>query len=234
MKTEKNDLPEGEEVIELFPEEKREKKTASKRKKAKSLRSVKKKAVKKEHRPKQTQSWKLKKTLSRQVDVNLIEEKDLRHIYAAYRLGSLSDLGSKFSTVDLSPKDFKRVFIDHVLSEYSYLNGNDTISLAWSIKANFKNRFRPVANAYGVFHPLSHTVIVVGIIWFPWATVRNKVEGIVKFFNETRKDIKMIWYTRPEHKALYEVVMKHGIVRRVGTSHSIFADVPATIYETIS
>lgn len=237
------DVQEQEDIVELFPSEKpttpeesrqaAKKKVTKKSKKSKSRKAEKPKSKEKKKNLERKQSWSLRKTLRRKPHMRSIKEDDLKYIWSAYQQGALTDLGAAFENTGLKPAEFNKVFIDHVHAQYSFVVGDDAISLAWSILANCKKKFIPVASVYGVFHPLSHVIIVAGISWYPWATARNKVEGTIKFFNKIRKDIKMIGYARPEQKALYEVAMKHGIMRRVGTSHTIFADVPATIYETI-
>ena len=75
--------------------------------------------------------------------------------------------------------------------------------------------------------------LVVGdIVWFPWSSPRQRIESAVNFFNEARKEIAFMEYARKQDKRFFEMIAKHGIMRRVGTSHNIYPDGPATVFET--
>lgn len=167
--------------------------------------------------PAKKQSWRLKKTLSRKITFRPIEDADIKFVFAAYRQGGLAEI---FDERGLEPKEFKARF------EAAILTGFDA---AWVVETD-----KPIGLILGVWHPASEGALmtVAGVSWFPWATARNVIEGTVGFFNEARKEVQMIGYVRPEHKRLYEVVLKHGIMRRIGTSHSIYTDAPATVFET--
>lgn len=170
--------------------------------------------------PVRKQNWRLKKTLSRNIDIRPIEEEDIKFIWAAYKQGGLCDIVKE---EDLNANEFKLLFEETVVYQY---HG------AWTIFADTKQGFIPIGIVLGAWHPLTeHLMVIGGIAWFPWASPRNIIEGTIFFFNKMRQEIQLMWYVRPEHKRLYEIGMKHGIMRRIGTSHTVF-DVPATIFET--
>lgn len=171
-------------------------------------------------RPAKKQKWRLSKTLARNVDFRPIEDEDIRFAYAAYKTGALEEM---FEETDLDAAQFKQVFEDVVVNGFH---------AAWTVFADNKAGYSPIGLVFGRWHPSTEGVMVVsGIAWFPWASERNIIEGTVKFFNEVRKEMQMVGYARPEQKRLYEICLKHGIMRRIGTSHIMF-DTPATVFET--
>lgn len=164
------------------------------------------------------QNWRLKKTLARQIEIRTISPDDMRFAWAAYRKGSLASMSEAFKNPALSQEQFDREFVD-ALSRYTE---------GWIIVANQ----RPIGMVFGVQAPLSLHMIVGWVVWFPWATKRNVLEGTVAFFDTVRRQFPMMGYANGEHKRLYEVVCMHGIMRRVGTSQIIFPGQSAAVYET--
>ena len=73
-------------------------------------------------------------------------------------------------------------------------------------------------------------MIIGEIIWLPWSSARNRVEGAVKFFDELRKEAAAMMYT--QDKRFFEILARHGIMRRVGTTHNVYADGATAIFET--
>ena len=55
--------------------------------------------------------------------------------------------------------------------------------------------------------------------WFPWASVRNRLEGCLKFLNQERKDRLGIIYMKalPENISFLNHLARYGVLRRVGT-----------------
>jgi hypothetical protein len=73
-------------------------------------------------------------------------------------------------------------------------------------------------------------MILEKLIWLPWSSARNRVESAVNFFNIIRNQIPMMTFVREPEKKFVEMLMKHGIMRRIGTSHTVVND--AGVYET--
>ena len=130
----------------------------------------------------------------------------------------------------LTADQFKDAFEGVVLSRY---HG------AWTMFAETIRGFIPVGMVFAFYshteHHLSPFMIVGDIVWMPWATPRNKIESAVNFFNIIRGDIPMVDYAYGEtNKRFFEAVMRHGIVRRVGTTYNIVRGEPVAIFETIA
>jgi hypothetical protein len=71
--------------------------------------------------------------------------------------------------------------------------------------------------------------IILGDVWFPWASKRNVVEGATEFFNRIRKSLVFFALANERDKPLYEAICAHGIMKRVGTSHQ--SGKPVAVYE---
>lgn len=163
-------------------------------------------------------TWRLSRTLKRASDVSPIEEEHIKYLWAAYKKGALSDI---FDGTDLNARDFKNSLEDIVLSNFD---------AAWIISCNEDDL--PCGLVLGNWHPLKDDVMFISMIaWFPWATKRNIVEGTIRFLDDVRKELSLIGYASMEHKNLYDVAARHGVVRRVGTTHN-FKEEPVAIYET--
>lgn len=160
-------------------------------------------------------NWRLRKTLARRIETRPIEDADVRYAWASYKLGKFPIIAD-----GLGAAEFKPTFERMVLSDYP---------ATWVVSAETAKGFMPVGIVFASFAPLNAYLIIMGISWFPWASDRNKLEGVVAFFNMLRKQFSWIGYAKPEHKRVYEVCCMHGIMRRVGTVH--FDDGPMAVFE---
>lgn len=152
-------------------------------------------------------SWRLSKTLARQIDVRPIEQDDVKYAWAAYKHGDLATMGF---AENLDSRTFKDAFEAYVLSN---------ADAAWTVIGKTRNGFIPIGFVLGGWAPQQAYMIVIGIVWFSWASKRNIIEGTVAFFDRVRKQMGVMGFAAPEHKRLYEVCCMHSIMRRVGTSH---------------
>ena len=71
--------------------------------------------------------------------------------------------------------------------------------------------------------------------WLPWASDRNKLEGMVAFLSKVRKDHKAVIDAHESEKSFMEHMCRYGIARRIGTKFDHFGrGVTAAAYETRS
>lgn len=160
--------------------------------------------------------WRLSRTLKRHVEARPIEQSDVKYAYAGYKTGVLATMAF---APGLDPSSFKSAFENYVLTK---------AHAAWTISADSKNGFIPIGFAFGGWAPGEAFMVIIGIVWFPWASKRNVLEGTVAFFNSV-KSIKWMGFASHEHKRPYEVCCMHGIMRRIGTSN--MGDQPTAVYE---
>lgn len=162
--------------------------------------------------------WRLSRTLKRATDYRPIEDEDIKYLWAAYRQGAFD-----FENRDMGAAEFKSAFEHAVLSN---------CSAVWVLYGKTRKAFIPVGVVFAT-HTHLPFFVVSGAVWLPWASKRNIVECMVAFLNRIRRDHQLQFYATPEHRKLYEVCCKHGIVRRVGTSYEAIPGHAASVYETI-
>lgn len=136
-------------------------------------------------------------------------------------------MGDVFADASLDPDEFNEAFSAELENNYYG---------AWTLFAETKRGFLPIGMVF-VFpsHPnpeMAPFAIIGDMIWFPWASTRNKIESTVRWINDTRKEVPLVEYASLEHKGFFEVMAKHGIMRRVGTSHNVYPGQPTSVFET--
>ncbi len=165
-----------------------------------------------------SQVWQVTRTLKRKPSFRVIEVGDLRYLWAAYKKGALIGLGVPgYLTAD----EFN-AFVDKKVRENCHF--------AWALLMGGK----PVGFVFGAWSPAVKNVLeIVLVVWMPWASKRNIIESAVNFIREIRKEYRCMGYALPEHRGLYEVAAKHGLVRRIGTSYNAIPGRPTALFESI-
>lgn len=173
-------------------------------------------------------SLRLKKTLARKVDFRPIEDEDIRYAWVAYKKGCLAPMSAPFDQDGLTPEEFKQAFVDTVKTRY---HG------AWTLFAESPKGYGQVGFIFA-FHShsdpmLSPFMIVGDIVWCPWATARNNMEAAVYFFNRVRNEIPMVDYAHGDkNKKFMEMIARHGVMRRIGTTHNVVKGAAVAVFET--
>lgn len=173
-------------------------------------------------------SWRLKKTLSRRIEFRPIENDDVKYAWAAYKKGNLAPMAGPFAEGGLTAEEFKAAFEVAILTRYH---------AAWTLFAETPKGFIPVGFVLA-FHshpdPMMSPFMIVGdIVWCPWATKRNKVESAVGFFSQIRNTIPMVDYAHGDvNKKFFEMLARHGVMRRIGTTFNIVHGEPTAVFET--
>lgn len=172
-------------------------------------------------------TWRLSKTLDRRVAFRPIEADDIKYAWAAYKNGALTSMGPKWADTSMDAARFAQEFQVEVTTVY---HG------AWVLLAESRKGFLPIGVVLGFYsHPdprFAPFMIVGDMVWFPWATARNKIEAAVNFFNTIRSEIPMVEYASERHKRFFEMLCMHGIMRRVGTMHNVYRGEPVAVFET--
>jgi hypothetical protein len=108
---------------------------------------------------------------------------------------------------------------------------------AWTLSAETRRGFLPVGLVMAFHshfeHALCPFMIVGDLIWFPWASKRNRIESAVGFFHRMRNEIPMVDYAHGEvNKRFFEMICRHGVMRRIGTTFNVVAGEPVAVFET--
>jgi hypothetical protein len=155
--------------------------------------------------------YRLYRTLKRAHGFRDFKDEDIKYLWAA----------EKFNGHEVDPEEFKESIYELMNSSYDF---------AWIIEAIVKNNYRPVGVVFGinsgVFTLLSDTV------WFPWASKRNIIEGMVGFINKIRKQMLVLGHIDLKNKPFGEYIARHGIIRRIGTVDDIYKDEPAALFQS--
>lgn len=72
------------------------------------------------------------------------------------------------------------------------------------------------------------------VVWFGWATARNRVECGVRFFNAIRREMCCMVYATPSERAYFTQLCRYGVMRRVGKVMDYFGfdREPADVWQT--
>lgn len=165
--------------------------------------------------------WRLKKTLRRKIDVRPVEMDDLAYAWAAYKTGDWAVFED-----GLDAEGFRNEFAQLVMTTYHAV---------WTVRAETKRGFVPICFAFGWWlHPNSENIMILDrFAWLPWVTPRQMIEALVAFVVHVRKEGLKMWSFSPkDERKIMEIVAKHGVIRRVGTSYELYSGEPATMWET--
>lgn len=162
------------------------------------------------------------------MDYRPIEEEDIRFAFAGYKAGALKDMAGPFVDTGLNAAEFKAVFEQTVVDRYQG---------GWTLFAMTPKGFIPVGMVFAFhshFDPkLSPFMIVGDIVWFPWSSRRNRVEAAVNFVDRIRVTVPLVDYAHGDvNKRFWEMVARHGLVRRIGTTFNVVKGQPVAVFET--
>lgn len=114
-------------------------------------------------------------------------------MYAAYKSGALP------LDLDLNPQEFDEYYGKFMQNHYQY---------AWVLQND-----KPFGLFFG--NDMGEVIHGLDMIWYPWATHRNKLEGMLKFITVIRKKKTFVWTS--EDKRFFNHICSYGVARRVGT-----------------
>lgn len=137
-------------------------------------------------------------------------------------------MSAPFNELGMSADQFKAAFEAVVTTRY---HG------AWTLFAETTKGFIPVGFVFAFYsHPepaLSPFMILGSFVWCPWANARNKIEAAVCFFSRIRKEIPMMGYAHSrKDRKFFDMLAKHGIMQRVGTTFNVVRGQAVAIFET--
>lgn len=58
------------------------------------------------------------------------------------------------------------------------------------------------------------TMIEPHVVWFPWASDRNKLETIMKFVNEMRREVLVVIFAEYKERRFWNLLSNYGIIKR--------------------
>lgn len=57
------------------------------------------------------------------------------------------------------------------------------------------------------------------VSWFSWASPRNKLETMLRYFADRRHDATFVIISEIEWKDFWELLARYGVLKRIGTAH---------------
>lgn len=145
-----------------------------------------------------------------------MNEDDLSWLYAAYKKGCFGPLFAP----DMQGPDFKADCVK-MLMKWPH---------RWVVRARYRGtrELHPIGLVVATsdMHRLSPHAI-----WFPWATRRNIVEGLLGFLRDaTEAGWLVIIASGDKYRDFFTKLMRYGIVKRVGVIPGWFADQEAAVH----
>jgi len=130
----------------------------------------------------------------------LIEERDARWVYAAYKKGAFESIRR-----DLEPQEF--------LAELLGRSANATIYVAISNE-------RPIGLGFMV--PINSKLTDLHGVWFPWSTPREVMSATARFMNDQKHETSLLITSEDHTRANFIHMCKYGLLRLVGKIENYF------------
>ena len=135
-----------------------------------------------------------------------------------------------FDPALLSREQFVQQFPDHV---------DQTYDTGWLLFANpnsewpGQDELMPAGAVFANY--VLSMLILTDSVWFPWTSRRNILEAALQFFRDLGKgESPVIEFATLEDKRFFERMCEYGVMRRIGTAHSVAADGrPVKVFEVV-
>lgn len=135
----------------------------------------------------------------------MLREDDLPFLYAAYRKGSFPHLDGGMNAVE-----FIRAAVERL----------ERIEAGWMLTAPVNGEKRPVGVVVGRFD--EYGIMWPHVVWFPWASQRNRFEAAAKFLADMRKETMVMILPEPKDIPMFSQLTKLAIVRPIGSVMDLF------------
>lgn len=130
-------------------------------------------------------------------------EADLKYLYAAYK-------GGAFPLEEgLNPAEFSDQ-VKEFLAQFP---------AEWIFDAPTKDGIIPVGVGLAAYS-MGELVILGDVIWFPWTSLRNKLESALNLIEASRGENILLDFASEEDQSFYVRLCKYGSIRRVGTVYT--------------
>jgi hypothetical protein len=166
----------------------------------------------------------------------MMDPADIKWVGAAWKMRALDGLDPIFRE-PMTPDEFRRVFTWWTHQNFGIygLGSNMQPELhgvgIWTILAKSKRgETEPIGFILGWVR--GRVIEIGGMVWFPWASQRNIVEGTVNFFDKMRHEACLLEFAEEKDRDFFNMIARHGVIRRVGTSHEIYPGAKALVYES--
>lgn len=169
------------------------------------------------------QKYRRRRLLKRFTAFRPIERSDLQYVGAAWRKGALEELHEVFRDQEMDAERFGEVFQQFVV---------ELFQVALTLFAETPMGRIPVGVFLGLIPYPGKALMFAGeMVWFPWASDRNRLETTVGLLDQLRTDWTVIEFARAKDRAFFDVICRYGVMKRIGTTDDIYEQ-PAPTYQT--
>ena len=143
-----------------------------------------------------------------------MNEDDWPFLIAAYKKGAFDDVLKMLQrTLDLpeieelTNEEFRALFTELFRTgEYAVLT---------AMASAFRKMDAQVPVGLVDLNSEGHRM-VPRVMWFPWASPRNKIEATVKFLDDHRKDRLVLIYDNEKSHLFFVRMARYGLLKRIG------------------
>lgn len=86
--------------------------------------------------------------------------------------------------------------------------------IEWVLEVRVQDRPRPVGVVLGKFFNNGERVVEPHVEWFPWASVRNKLECGAEFMRQVGKKYKVLVFAGDTDVPLFEKLQQYRILKK--------------------
>jgi len=142
----------------------------------------------------------------------LIEERDARWVYAAYKKGAFEPIER-----DLEPQEFLAELVQR--------------SMGAKMHISIINE-RPICLSFLI--PINPGLTDLHAVWFPWATPRETMSATARFLNDQRHETSILITSEDKTRANFIHMCKYGLLRLVGKVDNYFeGERPAHVFQSV-
>lgn len=156
-----------------------------------------------------------KKTLKRGVELHLFKDSDIKWFWLAFQMGAFEEL--KFSEDQKEFTEQLLIFITDIMTQGGFVY----IISAKSTRRADKNEVTPVGVVMVNFY---ENAAWPHVIWFPWASSRNKLEGAVFFIQELKKQMPILIIAKESDAPFFSHLSRYALLSRGCKINKHFGD----------
>ena len=165
-----------------------------------------------------------KRTLARGVEAHLFEDSDLKWLWLASQMGAFKEL-------NLS--DDQDEFVQQILTLISNLmtqGGFVYILSAKNTRRDKKDELTPIGFVMVNFY---ENAAWPHVVWFPWASTRNKIEGAILFIQELKERLPILIICRESDAHFFSHLSRYALLSRGCKINKHFGDEDGILFRGV-
>ena len=156
----------------------------------------------------------MKAARRRGVQARLLKDVDVPKLYLGYQRGAFGEF------IEMNP-EMAELDMDGFAELLVRFSQSAELWVSLSRSPSFPNRDRVPVGLWIVFPRQDH-MIEPHVLWMPWATDRNKLDGMLRFFVDQRIDKEIAVFGETRFRKFWLRLAQYGVLSRVGTWPAYF------------